>query len=202
MEEARRLPSTTGKERDRQYRDGLILVLLSLFNPRRRSFAAFTVTRHIEFAGDGVNLLLYPEDTKSKREESFRVPEPILPPFLHYLEVVRPRLLLGGKTHDGLWPSCKGCPLTAGRIYDIVRARTKAAFGKAMGLHDFRRAAVTFLATDAPHKIGLVPGILQHVSLEVGEKHYNLAQSAEASRRLGAHLAKLRARLRPLKKKD
>jgi integrase len=201
MEEARRMPITSGKERDRQYRDGLMLVLVSLWNIRRRSLAAFTVTRHLEFDQAGVTLLLYPEDTKSKREESFRIPEPILPYLLHYLKVVRPRLL-GRKVHDGLWASCKGCPLTAGRIYDILRARTKAAFGKAMGLHDFRRAAATFLATEAPDKVGLIPGILQHTSLEVGEKHYNLAQSVEASRRVGEHLANLRARLKPIKKRD
>jgi hypothetical protein len=201
MEEARRMPSTSGKEQDRQYRDGLILVLLSLWTIRRRSLAALTVTRHLEFDQAGVNLLLFPEDTKSKREESFRVPDPILPYLMHYLKVVRPRLL-GRKAHDGLWASCKGCPLTGGGIYDIVRARAKAEFGKAMGLHDFRRAAATFLATEAPDKVGLIPGILQHASLEVGEAHYNLAQSVEASRRVGAHLAKLRAGLKPIKKKD
>jgi integrase/recombinase XerD len=201
MEEARRMPITSGKERDRQYRDGLMLVLVSLWNIRRRSLAAFTVTRHLEFDQAGVTLLLYPEDTKSKREESFRIPEPILPYLVHYLKVVRPRLL-GRSAHDGLWASCKGCPLTAGRIYDILRARTKAAFGKAMGLHDFRRAAATFLATTAPKMVGLIPDILQHTSPEVGERHYNLAQSVEASRRFGVHLANLRARLKPIKKRD
>jgi integrase/recombinase XerD len=199
--DAGKMPRDSGKERDIQFRDGLMLVLLSLWNIRRRSFAALTVTRHIELEQAGVTLLLYPEDTKGKREESCRVPDAIVPYFLHYLKVVRPRLV-GRKVHDGLWASCKDCPLTAGRIYDIVRARIKAAFGKDMGLHDFRRAAATFLAIEAPDQVGLIPGILQHTSLEVGEKHYNLAQSVEASRRVGAHLAKLRARLKPIKKKD
>jgi hypothetical protein len=201
IEQAGRLPRSDGKERDLQYRDGLILVVLSLWNPRRRSLAALTVTHHLIFDPDGVTLVLFPEDSKSNREERFRVPDPILPYLMHYLKVVRPRLL-GSRYHDGLWASCKGCPLTAGRIYDIVRARTKAEFGKAMGLHDFRRAAATFLATDAPDKVGLIPGILQHASLEVGERHYNLAQSVEASRRFGAHLAALRKRLKPVRKKD
>jgi hypothetical protein len=71
-----------------------------------------------------------------------------------------------------------------------------------MGLHDFRRAAATFLAIDAPDKVGLIPGVLQHASPEVGERHYNLAKSVEASRRVGAHLAKLRLRLKPVRKKD
>ncbi len=201
MEEAGQLPSNARKERDLQYRDGLILVLVSLWNIRRRSLAALTVSRHFEFDHAGMNLLLYREDTKSKREESFRVPEPVLPYLMHYLKVVRPRLV-GRKTHDGFWASYRGRPLTAGRIYDIARARTLANFGKAMGLHDFRRSAATFLAIEAPEKIALVPGMLQHASPDVGERHYNLARSVEASRRVGAHLAKLRARLKPIKKKD
>jgi integrase/recombinase XerD len=193
MEEAKKLPS---KAADRQYRDGFMLTLLSLWLIRRRSFAALTVSRHIEFDEAGVNILLYPEDTKSKREESFRVPEAIVPYFTHYLKVVRPRLV-GCRNHDGLWASNKGGPLTACRIYDIALSRTFAKFGKAMGLHDFRRAAATFVATDAPELIGLVPGALQHASHDVAEQHYNLAQSVEASRRFAAHLAKTRARLRP-----
>jgi integrase len=188
------------KGRDLQYRDGLILVFISLWNIRRRSLEALTVTRHVEFTQGGVNLLLFTEDTKSKREESFQVPEPILPYLMHYLKVVRPRL--GGNTHDGLWASYRGGPVSQGRLYDIARARVRAKFGKAMGLHDFRRAAATFLATEAPDKIALIPGILQHASPEVSERHYNLARTVEASRRVGAHLASIRVRLKSMKKKD
>ena len=71
-----------------------------------------------------------------------------------------------------------------------------------MGLHDFRRAAATFLAIDAPDKVGLIPGVLQHASPEVGERHYNLARSVEASRRFGAYLAALRKKLKPVRRKD
>jgi hypothetical protein len=201
MEEADRLPSNRRKQRDIQYRDGLILVLLSLWTIRRRSFAALTVSRHLEFDQAGVSILLYPEDTKAKREESFRIPEAVLPYLRHYLKVVRPRLI-GGGDHDGLWASYRGGPLIPGRIYDIVRARIGAKFGKAMGLHDFRRAAHTFLATHAPDQVGLIPGILQHASLEVGERHYNLARSVEASRRFAEHLSKIRARLKRVKNED
>jgi integrase len=195
MDEAATLPST-GKERDLYYRDGLLIALISAWPIRRRGMAALTVTRHLEFDAAGVNILLFPEDTKAKRAESFRVPEELLPYLLRYLNEVRPRLL-GRRQHEGLWASCKGCPLSGCRIYDIVRAHITAKFGKAMGLHDFRRAAATFIATDAPELIGIVPGALQHASPDVAEQHYNLARSVEAGRRFAAHLAKTRARLRP-----
>ena len=67
------------KQREFQYRDGLILALISIWLIRRRSIEALTVSRHLEFDAAGVNILLYPEDTKAKRAESFRVPENFCP---------------------------------------------------------------------------------------------------------------------------
>lgn len=148
MDTALTLPSTGHKEPEIKYRDGLLIALLSLWPIRRRSLAALTVSQHVEFIAHGMNLLLHPEDTKAKRAESFPVPNLLLPYLQRYLAQVRPRIV-GPNDHDGLWASYKGCPLTAGRIYDIVRVRIAAKFGKDMNLHDFRRAAATFIATEA-----------------------------------------------------
>ena len=67
MDEALKLPITGHKRRETQYRDGLLLALLSLWPIRRRSIAALTVSRHLEFDDLGVNILLHPSDTKAKR---------------------------------------------------------------------------------------------------------------------------------------
>jgi hypothetical protein len=99
MDQAGTLPSA-GKRRELHYRDGLIIALVSVWPKRRRSIAALTVTRHLEFDAAGVNILLFPEDTKSTREESFRFPEKLLPYLLRYLKEIRPRLL-GRRLHDG-----------------------------------------------------------------------------------------------------
>ena len=132
-----------------------------------------------------------------KRPESCRMPEYLVPYFLRYLHEMRPRLLRG-RNHDGLWASYRGRPLVSGRISDIVRRETKKAFGKAMSLHDFRRAAATFLATIAPDQVGLIPAVLQHASPEMSQRHYNLARSVEASRRFAAHLAQTRGKLQSI----
>lgn len=197
MDTAHTLPINDRKQREIQYRDGLLLALLSLWPIRRRSIAALTVSRHLEFDEAGVNFLLHPTDTKAKRAESFRVPEQLLPYLLRYLSEIRP-VLLGRSEYDGFWASPRRPSLSASRLYKIVRVRITARFGKAMCPHDFRRAAPTFLAMDAPEKIGLIPGVLQHASPEVGERHYNLARSVQAGRRFAAHLADARSRLRPL----
>ena len=67
-----------------------------------------------------------------------------------------------------------------------------------MCLHDFRRAASTFLAMDAPEKIGWIPGVLQHASPEVGDQHYNLSRSMQAGRRFATHLAEAKNKLRSM----
>jgi integrase/recombinase XerD len=197
MDHALTRPITGHKTREIHYRDGLLLALLSLWPIRRRSVAALTVSRHIEIDDDGINFLLNPADTKSKRFESFGVPEPLVPYVKRYLKEIRPRLLRD-RAHDGFWASFHGRPLTAGRLYSIARARILKRFGKDMGLHDFRRAAATHLAMDAPEQVGLIPGLLQHTTAEIGERHYNLANAIKASQRFAGHLANARSRLRPL----
>src|SRR5262249_22876666 len=201
METAHTLPIDGYNQREIQYRDGLLLALLSFWPIRRRSLAALTVNRHLEFDDAGANILLHPADTKSRRAESFRVPEQLLPYLMRYLKEIRP-ILLGHGAHDGFWASYHGSPLGGDRLNQIVGARTNAKFGKAMSLHDFRRAAATFLAMDAPEKIGLIPGVLQHASPDVSDQHYNLARTVQAGRRFAAHLANARNRLRPLATKS
>jgi len=143
-----------------------------------------------------VTLLLYAEDTKSKLPEHHCVPDQLVPYFKRYLLEIRPRLP-EATGHDGFWASNKRCPLSASRLYTIVRHHTACKFGKSMGLHDFRRAAATFLAMDEPDKVGLIPGVLQHSSPEVGDQHYNLARSIKASQRHAATLEEIRAELGP-----
>jgi integrase len=195
MDTAATLPSYDKKEREIQYRDGLVLLLLSLWPIRRRSLAALTVSRHLEYDDAGMTILLHPSDTKAKRAESFRVPQQLLSYFMRYVREIRP--MLGG-AHDGFWVSLRGCIVTGDGLNNIARARTQAKFGKAMSLHDFRRAAATFLAMEAPEKIGLIPGVLQHASPEVSEQHYNLARSMRAGQRFAANLANAKDKLRLL----
>ena len=177
-----------------QFRDGLIVALISAYPMRRRTFSAPTVAT-FEIDQAGISILLDPADTKSKRHESARLTDELVPYVRFYLAEVRPRFIRRGD-HGGFWVSAKLGRLDPGRIYDIVRARVFKKFGKLMSLHDFRRAAATFVATHAPEKIGIIPGVLHHSSPEVSERWYILARSVEAGRRHAAALAGMRARLR------
>lgn len=189
--------------RDIAYRDGLLIALLSIWPLRRRSITAMTVSRHVCLDPDGATLLLHPQDTKAKREESIRLPDYLLPCLRHYLDAVRPRFP-GAANHDGLWASNNSRPLTGVGIYRILNERVAKKYGKQMGLHDIRRSAATYIATTVPEMIDITPGVLQQTSNEVGEKHYDLSRSFEASRRHGDTITALRAGLRRprIRKKD
>ena len=195
MDTTKNLDRTDHCARELQYRNGLIIALLSLWPIRRRSVAALTVSRHVEIDPDGINLLLYPEDTKSQRPEIYRVADELVPYLRHYLDDIRPKLMQN-RRHDGLWASYRGRPLSDGQIYNQVCKILRAGFGKAMNLQDFRRSAATSIAIDAPEKVGLIPGVLQHTSPDIGDKHYNLARSATASARHNAVIGEMRKALR------
>jgi len=180
--------------RDLAFRDGLILAFLCHWPIRRRSIASLTVDRHLIRRGDAIVIQLFPEDTKSRRADSFELPAHLKQPFRHYLDVVRPRLL-GLRRHNALWVSQRSSPLTADGIYQIVERHTGQHFGQAMGLHDMRRAAATFVAIEVPEKAGLIPSLLQHSNPDTTDRHYKLADMSGASKRYAATLSAYRDRL-------
>jgi integrase len=182
MDRAMKAPRRDHLLNELQFRDGLILALLSLWPIRRRSMAALTVTSHLIRSGTTLTINLHAGDTKSGRSDSFTVPAKLAPYLVHYLDCVRPRLARC-QAIDTLWISQRGKPLTAGAIYQVVRRLTQQSFAEPMSMHDFRRAAATSLAIEAPDKIGIATGLLQHTRADTTGRHYNLAESAGASKR-------------------
>ena len=184
MESASDAVPRTHKLNEVEYRNGLIIALLTFWPIRRRSIAALTANRHIEQSEGRINLLLYSEDTKGRRSEAITLHPILFPYFEHYLAKIRP-ILLGEKTSVALWVSQRGGPLT----------------GKSMGLHDFRRAAGTYIAQTMPEKIGILPGLLRHCDPNTGQRHYNQARSETASRRFAEVQREMRGKYRAVQRK-
>jgi integrase len=192
MEEARKKSFDPHFVQDVAFRDGLLLAM-SFWPIRRRSIAALTIDRHLVRRHDAIILKLFAEDTKSGRPDTFQVPAALVAHFAYYLDMVRPRLVRF-QPHNALWASARGSPLTGDGIYQVVRYYTGERFGKRMGLHDMRRSAATFLALEAPEKVGLIAPLLQHTNADISERHYNLAGMARASSRYLRAIAASRAR--------
>jgi len=167
-----------------KYRDGLLIAMLSLVVPRRRTLTALQIGKHLVRAGDLWALDIPAEDVKGKRPLDFALPPDLCERIDLYLRKFRPRLP-GSNRHMGLWPSNKNQPMSASAIYDAVCRRTKKAFGFSVNPHRFRHAAGTLWSIEDPKNVRGVKDLLGHASFEsTTEVHYLIGQSRLAGRTL------------------
>jgi hypothetical protein len=175
-----------------QYRDGLIIVLLALFVPRKRTLAALHVGKHLVRVGDLWALDIPVEDTKSRRPLDYPIVKELSARIDLYLECFRSRIP-GAASHSGLWPSNQGSRMCGGAIYDTVRKRTRKAFGFAVNPHRFRHAAGSLWSIQDPVNVRGVKDLLGHASFDITtESHYIMAQSRLAGRALARVVDALR----------
>jgi integrase/recombinase XerD len=169
-----------------QFRDGLFIAFLATHPLRIGVFMDMTIERDIVLTPDRVHVRIAAARQKNRRSTAGDLKEELIPPFHHYLDVVRPALLARAKkliTTDRLWISRRGMPFDIATAQQIIRSRTKVGLGREIGPHKFRHAAATYVAIKAPHKIAIVQGVLSHHDPRTAERHYNLARSTEAQRR-------------------
>ena len=82
-------------------------------------------------------------------------------------------------------------------LYDIIRKRTREAFGKSLNPHLFRNAAATTLAIHDPAHVRLAAPLLGHRDFATTEQYYLQAHSLEAHRNFTDAVAELRDNLSP-----
>jgi hypothetical protein len=168
-----------------QYRDGLIILLLSLIPLRRRTLTALRVGKHLIRSGDLWTLDIPAEDTKTDVCMEFLLCETLSRRIDLYLEEFRLRIPKATR-HNGLWVSNKGNPMDDGTIYDAVRRQTRKALGFGVSLHRFRDAALSFWSVEDPVSIRAGKDLLGHRSFGTTEKFYITAHSRAAGRVLAA----------------
>jgi integrase len=184
MQDSREL-GVVSKRSAFEYRDGLIILLLSLIPLRRRTLTALRVGKHLIRSGELWALDIPAEDTKSNMPMEFSLCDALSRRIDAYLDGFRPRIP-NAAGHNGLWVSNKGNPMDDGTIYDMVRRRTKAELGFGVNLHRFRHAALTFWSIEDPNTIRAGKDLLGHRSFGTTEKFYIMAQSRIAGRVLAA----------------
>jgi integrase/recombinase XerD len=171
-----------------EYRDGLLIALLALFIPRRRTVTAIWIGKQLIRAGELWALDIPPEDTKNDQALDFPISADLSRRIDTYLQEFRIRLP-GADSHNGLWASNKRRPMSDSAIYDAVRRRTKKAFGFSVNLHRFRHAAGCFWSIQDPVNVRGVKDLMGHASYDkMTEKHYVTGQSRLAGRALAKAL--------------
>ena len=200
MERAEAEASTVGTVRvghAKLFRDGLITALLAAIPLRLGTLAKLSIGKQLIRSGELWVLAIPAEDTKTRVALDYSIPASLSARIDTYLEKFRSRFP-GAKT-QALWLSLRkrGQPLTRSQIYESLILRTSAAFGFAVSPHRFRHAAVTFWGERDPANVRGSKDLLGHASLRTAEKHYNMARSRIAGRRLAQAIASARSSCRP-----
>jgi integrase/recombinase XerD len=121
---------------------------------------------------------------QDRRVDRAALPAELLPALEAYLAIWRPRLARPDQLarSPALWPTQGGgTRISDIHLYNIVVARTRAAFGQPVNPHLFRDAAATTIALDSPEQVRLAGALLGHRSFATTERYYNLARAAEAA---------------------
>jgi integrase len=173
------------------FRDGLIIAITAATSLRRRNLAQMALNQHVIQIGNGWCVSFQGAETKNK--QALDVPLPIeLNPYIDfYLRSVRPAFHQADQ-HQAVWASAKGGALRGGAIYDLICARTKAAFGRATNPHMFRDAAATSISVRTPKNAQAAADLLGHKGLRHTQKHYIRAGGVEAARLLAEAIRKRR----------
>ena len=175
----------------REFRDGLLIALLTAVPLRRRNLAQLELGTSVLRDGLGWTIVIDRESTKSNEPLEYSVPQDLVPYLLKYLETFRPHFQ-GADSDRALWLSSKGGRLGAEAIYDVVCRRTLVAFGFAIHPHLFRSIAATKIARDAPGQIMMARDLLGHANVATTDRYYRRSRTIEASQRHAAVLAALR----------
>lgn len=194
METAAALPSEKAAI---QYRDALILLLLTHLPLRRKNFTALTLGESLIFRQGQWFVTLTPAQTKTHVHFEALLHQGLVPRIEHYLAVHRPVLLdQNGRWHadagDRLWVSSHGSPMTEIALYDRVSRITGAAFGENISPHRFRDMAASTIASHAPEHIHAAAPLLGHATLRTTEKYYRQARAQEGQKRYVSALQQIR----------
>lgn len=178
----------TGSEGARQFRDGLMLLLLVHLPLRRKNFTALTLGESLVFREGQWFITLTPAQTKTHAYFEAAVHPNLVPWLETYLTQHRPVLLARERRWEvdpgkRLWISTHGSAMTEMAIYDRVSRLTKASFGESICPHRFRDMAASTIASHAPEFIHAAAPLLGHATLRTTEKYYRQARAQEGQKR-------------------
>lgn len=172
----------------RQYRDGLMLLLLTHLPLRRKNFTGLTIGESLIYRQGQWFVHLTPAQTKTHAYYEAALSAAIVPWLETYLEIHRPVLLAGTgrwKADAGkrLWISGHGSPMTEIALYDRITRLTRQAFGEGLSPHRFRDMAASTIASHAPELIHSAAPLLGHATLRTTERYYRQARAQEGQKR-------------------
>jgi integrase len=179
MDQAENTAKATTVFRGRQYRDGLIIALLTVDPLRLANIAALELGGTLMKDGTTRSFNIPPEETKAGRLHLAVLPDWSASRIDRYVEHYR-LFFRNAESTNRLWLSQLGRPLAYSSLYGLICKRTRDAFGKRINPHPFRSCLATSTAIYHGAEIGLAMTVLEHTSSEVFERYYNQAKMIDA----------------------
>jgi len=184
MAEAETAPKLTKLQRPRQFRNGLMVALLSLCPIRLKNFAALEIGHTlVEIRGQWW-IVLGAQETKEKRADERPVDQILKPAIDRYITTYRPTLA-GAASTSALWLSSRdGAPMSYSAVELTIKATTLSTTGVNVSPHLFRTSAASGAAINSGKNPHLATALLHHVHPAITNEHYNRASSFSAAKAL------------------
>ena len=186
------------RERAILFRNGLAIAMLAA-RPlmRRANLAAIVIGEHLVKEGSVYCLRFSAKDMKGGRRRGGPLPRLFTGAIDRYTAFYRPRLIAAKRTPDGadvkdiLFVSGMGNAIAPHNMSEEIGNITEAVFGRRICTHEFRHAAGSSVAKEAPKSVGIVPAILGHADYRTSETYYIFADEHAAFRSFDTALDKL-----------
>ena len=177
-----------------QMRNGLLLALSAARPLRAGDLAGLILGKSLLLGPTSARIEIF--NTKGGRQETWLLPDDLLP-YLHaYLADFRPRIP-GATCHCGLWPSIHGRAMSYHQLWRVVGEITETHCGQRLRPHGIRHSVATSVAPDASGGPEAVRQLLGHAEPETAEEHYNQGNLPLVHRK---YQASLNHRIQRLKK--
>jgi site-specific recombinase XerD len=177
-----------------EYRNWLMIAMLTFVPLRRDNFANLSMQRHFFWRNGEWVIELRAAQAKNKRPIAHPVPGALNEFIRFYLESVRPMLLAGEKT-DRLWISRKHNPMSSHSVFICITNFTRKMFGTEINPHRFRHISATSVVIANPAQTEAARALLGHSDKRMTEDRYIIAQSLAASREHAVMIAQMRQKL-------
>jgi site-specific recombinase XerD len=175
------------------FRNGLAIALLAA-RPlmRRNNLGTIEIGRNLIKEGAGYALHFSGDEMKGRIRRGGPVPNALTPFVDRYIEIYRPRLLLGKPgAHNVLFISGMGNPITPHNLSDEIGKIVFAFFDRRATAHNFRHATGSSIAKEDPDHVGIVPSILGHADYRTSESYYIVADEMGAFNRFDKSLDRM-----------
>lgn len=184
MAEAEHSTTRSDLAKARQFRNGLMVAMLTLHPIRLKNFASLEIGRNFVNIEGRWWIILGAGETKEKRPDERRLDHMLAPLLEKYLSNCR-GVLAQKSESNALWlSSADGQSMTYSAVADAVKKTTLTAIGVGVSSHMFRTAAASSAAVHAGHNPYLASALLHHRDPRVTEEHYNRASSLSAANEL------------------